>query len=425
MADLKVRLYNVLFGDAILIIVPDHEGDKPRTRHILIDVGNALNKEGGGDFVFREIVEDIRETLNGAPIDLYIMTHEHMDHIQGLAFAEEKEGLPRLPVATAWLTASAEPGYYDKWKDLEMKKRPRSHLEQLKTLDAFISASKRAGNSLPRFAEVMMLNNLNTRKSVDCVAYLRQLATGQTHYIHRGLGKARIKQMHPLQKAVLEVWAPEENTAIYYGRFRPLTLDMESESDAQDGKRTTPQLTTPHPPPGVDAGAFYRLLHARRNGFMDTLKMIDRARNNSSIVFSLEWEGWRLLFPGDAELRSWKQMNKENQLKPVHFLKISHHLSHNGTPDDVLLDQLFPPEMDDGHERAAVASTYPGQYRGIPHKPTLVRLKNRGVNTYLVFEELFAGKPELNPRQAQGYIEFSFPAGGSEIAVARHIFPTE
>src|SRR5206468_9988158 len=54
---LRVRLYNVRFGDAILVTVPDRD---PATnvvtkRHILIDVGNVLNKEGGDDTVFKPV----------------------------------------------------------------------------------------------------------------------------------------------------------------------------------------------------------------------------------------------------------------------------------------------------------------------------------------------------------------------------------
>ena len=51
MDTLRVRAYNVRFGDAILVTVPDRDPatDKTTTRHILIDVGNVLSKEGGDD----------------------------------------------------------------------------------------------------------------------------------------------------------------------------------------------------------------------------------------------------------------------------------------------------------------------------------------------------------------------------------------
>jgi hypothetical protein len=47
--------------------------------------------------------------------------------------------------------------------------------------------------------------------------------------------------------------------------------------------------------------------------------------------------------PGDAELESWDMMQRKcgSELKPVDFLKVAHHGSHNGTPLE-LLDRLLP-----------------------------------------------------------------------------------
>ena len=49
----------------------------------------------------------------------------------------------------------------------------------------------------------------------------------------------------------------------------------------------------------------------------------------------MEVAGRRLLFPGDAELESWAMMFKKcpAEMKPVDFLKVGHHGSHNGTPE--------------------------------------------------------------------------------------------
>ena len=130
------------------------------------------------------------------------------------------------------------------------------------------------------------------------------------------------------------------------------------------------------PPAGVDAGAFYNLVAIRQRGFVDNLLAIDKAANNSSIVFCLEWRGWRLLFPGDAELRSWKEMNKEGALSPIHFLKIGHHGSHNGTPDAELLKKILPVPAPDDRERRASVSTFPDTYSGIPHQETFDELRD-------------------------------------------------
>jgi beta-lactamase superfamily II metal-dependent hydrolase len=94
-------------------------------------------------------------------------------------------------------------------------------------------------------------------------------------------------------------------------------------------------------------------------------------------VFCLEWRKWRLLFSGDAEVRSWKTMKRENVLKPVHFLKVSHHGSHNGTPADDILELILPLVPPDTRARHAAISTWTETYSGIPHTPTNDRLKAR------------------------------------------------
>lgn len=413
MNQLRVRVYNVRFGDAILISVPDSAAGEPRLRHILIDVGNALTGEGGKDFLFKGIVEDIQRTIGEDSIDLYILTHEHMDHIQGLFYAAAKEDVPKLPVDKSWLTASAAPDYYE--RDWPEDRTPKKHLAIYDAIEQFAEARKHAGNALPLAVRAMLLNN-NPRRSADCVNYLRQLATGDTEYVHRGSGAT-----HPFEVAELDVWAPEENTAVYYGRFRPMMLGVEGGPIA--GEDEPPTLTNVLPPRGVDAGSFYQLVAARRRGYVDNLLAIDKSKNNSSVVFCLKWHGWKLLFPGDAEIRSWKEMDRHAQLEPIHFLKISHHLSHNGTPSGALLEKILPMDAPDGKQRMAVASTYPGVYSGIPDVATVDRLSEREMSTVTVHEALAALSDDQSA--TAGYVDFLFPPDGDNIGVVATPFTAE
>ena len=433
---LTVRMYNVRFGDAVFISIPDTENGVPKMRYILIDVGNALSKEGGKDFVFKPVIEDIAATIGDAPIDLYVMTHEHLDHIQGLFYGEAKEGLPRLPVTSAWLPASSEPGYYDRdWPDIDDDGNPlgtpKKHLVMLESsywaIVRYAEAKKNAGEALPAKMQALLLNN-NPRSSAQCVEYLRSLPEQGPLYINRETGDGDQSTMHPFEVARLQVWAPEENSAIYYGRFRPMALGVEGGVEGSIEGADSLRTVVPTPPPGVDAGSFYQLVEARRSGLVDNLLAIDKAKNNSGIVFSLEWQGWKLLFTGDAELRSWREMNKRDALSPVHFLKISHHASHNGTPEDEILEKILPEMPTDTRARAAVASTFPETYPGIPDGFTQERLESRGVTTYKVFEELEDGVhvdgDADNPLQpVLGYLEFAFPADDTTIQVNRHILP--
>ena len=61
MSTLTVRAWNVLFGDAILVTVPDRVLGSccEIRRYILIDVGNVLLGVGGKDEVFESVIRDI------------------------------------------------------------------------------------------------------------------------------------------------------------------------------------------------------------------------------------------------------------------------------------------------------------------------------------------------------------------------------
>jgi hypothetical protein len=70
-------------------------------------------------------------------------------------------------------------------------------------------------------------------------------------------------------------------------------------------------------------------------------------------------------------------MEREGVLEPVHFLKVSHHGSHNGTPDAQILEAVLPARRPDRRKRYAVISTYERTYSGIPHTPTNTKLMAR------------------------------------------------
>lgn len=396
MADtLTVRVYNVRFGDAILVSVPDRDSrtGKTTTRRILIDVGNAPRVagtgEGGEDTVFEPVLADILDVLDGHPLDLYVMTHEHLDHVQGLFYAATR--LPQLAFADrfkvnrVWLTASAHPNYYDADRHPEARRQKLERDAMYARLSAFLALHPAAATQ----GMLEILANNDPTKTGPCVDFLRQLNPAKTTYVHRGM---KLTGKHPFREARLSVWAPEEDTSEYYGRFQPLDEGAVPLLAAAEG--TVPPATatpspqtastpsplaalTPTPPAGVDVGAFLRLLQARRSGIADNLLAIDKAANNTSIVFALEWRGWRLLFSGDAEVRSWKTMAREKVLEPVHFLKVAHHGSHNGTPTDEIFDAILPPSSPDGRNRMAAISTWTDTYSGIPHPPTNARLRSR------------------------------------------------
>jgi beta-lactamase superfamily II metal-dependent hydrolase len=381
-AKLRIRLYNILLGDAILVSVPDSENGKAKTRHILIDFGQKLNNDGSDKALFAPIYDDIVQELNGEPLDLYVMSHEHMDHNQGLLYVSRKDGRDvknDLKVRNVWMTASAAKDYKERF--------PKSEKQKRLALAAFEEAERHlaaAPSEATAFTKTLLaLNNPNATQ--DCVDFVRSLVTeAKTSYLHRGA-----KPKHVFEKAEFTIWGPEEDSSVYYGKKK--IAPLLGAGDETDGD-ITPAETVPLPPPGVDAGAFYDLVNARMSGVGDNLLSIDKAANNTSLVFCLAWNGYKLLFPGDAEEKSWAMMDEQGVLEPVHFLKISHHASHNGTPDATILDKVLPPKAPDKKTRYAAVSTCLDAYPGIPHEETLGEIGKRVKRVYSTLTDSKPGK---------------------------------
>ena len=195
---------------------PDRDGSHEVIRHVLFDVGNVLAGEGGDDAVFEPIVRDILDRLDGRPIDLYVMSHEHLDHVQGLRYAAAR-GLP-APVSFAWLTASAAPDYRARFPTTARKLAiAQDHFEVVKV------AAARRGLLEDPFVRTFLANNDRANTQAD-VEYLRMVAP-VTRYVHRGF-RPRTRIDHPFAEATFRIWGPEEDTTTYYGRVTPFVAKV-------------------------------------------------------------------------------------------------------------------------------------------------------------------------------------------------------
>lgn len=369
MSDLVVRAYNVGFGDAVLVSVPERsEGGGEVVRHLLLDVGNLLAGSANEDTVFRTVVTDIADRTGGI-VDLYVMTHEHLDHVQGL-LAAAKAGVG-LSARYAWLTGSAAPDYYER--------HPKARKRKLGMQMALADAIRRGLADDDPELELTIRNNMSLLPSgvlglstSDYVDHVRALAPAdRTFYVDRTTAP---ESKHPFTEAVIRILAPEADTSDYYRRAASGGSLTASAATTTPEVRSSTTLTTP--PPGVDPGAFFDLLRERTVGSRRRIMEIDAANNNTSVVIEIEWRGWRLLFPGDAELSSWRRMREQGLLRPAHFIKVAHHGSSNGTDVDVI-DDLFPTQPADNRPRHALVSTATGSWESVPSADTLAIYQRR------------------------------------------------
>src|SRR5215207_2983478 len=97
---IRMRMYNVGFGDCFLLRIPTDDGE----RRMLVDCG--YHSQGKGKFTDKDLVNQIKTDLNGEQLDVVVATHRHQDHISGFG---EKDLWKDIAVEEVWLPFTAHP----------------------------------------------------------------------------------------------------------------------------------------------------------------------------------------------------------------------------------------------------------------------------------------------------------------------------
>lgn len=426
---LLVRSYNVGLGDCIYVRVPD-EG---RPKHFLIDCGN---KYGSPD-ALRDAIADLRGNLpieDGAPtLDLLVATHAHEDHVKGF----DPELFQGIRIRRIWLSAATNPDHPQAEGTQALLGFAEQELRRL-------TASE--NRSLAAWAEDLLA--LSKAGGMDALREGLPEANGIAPlYVHADTPAADLAMFED-PKIDLRVLAPMQDVDGYYlGQeledFHAFqALREEAGTSAGGGLRTASR------PNNVSPEDFEVLRRSLGGGALAFVLKSGELVNNTSVVLLLEWRGRRLLFVGDAEVKtayggefregksngSWNVMwakQKEALSRPVDFLKVGHHGSHNATPwttkllkDEPhpvngILDALLPPAEDPEEvpERYAVVSTErTGGYPTIPSPELMEELGRRVRNVHPYKEEPRDGhgvppgrkQPQRTDLEANPWVDVTF-----------------
>jgi metal-dependent hydrolase (beta-lactamase superfamily II) len=303
-----------------------------------------------------------------------VITHEHLDHIEGFYSTKSVFGDPsRMKVDYVWMSLPSDPDYYDDYPSAEPHKRLREMTA------AYHKALTRRSLELAPGFETMLRNNLS---NVDRLNFIKGLANKSVKYLRRG----NRTQNRAFSDATAHILAPEKDMSVYYSSSAHNSVTAMAEALSPTSAQAADWWSFPKAatvddgrPPNLTERDWNQLKAGIEGGGPEAIRTIDKAQNNTSLVFILEVDGKRLLFPGDAEIESWEllQDKASSQMKPVDFLKVSHHGSHNGSLESAM-DKLLP--KSNAANAVVMVSTKSkvyGTVNPVPDEDTLLDLEGR------------------------------------------------
>jgi len=354
---LRVRMYKQGLGDCFLLTFEEKA-------HLLLDCG-TIGATEGKTFGMDRIVEDIVKTVGTGPLVAVVATHEHTDHVSG--FETHIEQLRELGAVESWQAWTEDPSDDDA-RDLEKYKEDlvkatalaAGKLNDVAPQDASLGAMGTAtlkvlefnAAGLKEHPNTAMTNALRLGKNPvflkPGMMFERDWAPGVHFFV---LGPPRDpKALHDMGRpgspelydfsAAVEPDSPGANSRMPFEEML-----RREEYDPETRERCAASYDDP-------AQAWRRIDHDWLGVASDFALQLDSYTNNTSLVLALELDGKVLLFPGDAQLGSWRSWQKlswkvkdstvtaADLFKRTVFYKVGHHSSHNATATTLGLELM-------------------------------------------------------------------------------------
>jgi beta-lactamase superfamily II metal-dependent hydrolase len=438
---LLVRTYNVGFGDCIYIQVPDNGG----YFNILVDCGTS----GAEQSALKPAIDDVGKMLSvqqeaagagksGMHLDLLVITHPHADHIKGF----NPKYFKNIAIKNIWMSVFMRPDH------------PQAG--QAQALAALADRSARRIQSLriglsPE-VQGLLERGVCNKTALDALRVKLPGDNGITPlYVYRDVAKRekKLKKKHHLRytrgttcfegfkdkSTRIRVLAPEWDIDGYY-------LGTETDYQAILGVYDSPmrvralEEARSCKPRNISETDFRTLRDSLLGDALGFAQDDNDLKNNTSVVFLLEWKGRRLLFTGDAEWdgkgvqkgrRSscWdvllaKDKTYGHLARRVDFLKVAHHGSVNGTPffrdqaeGQPVLDKLLPKESGAQIVVSTQAGKHGEEYE-VPYPALLKELGRRAANarSYQNHPDMSAVKQPARTDREEAPIDTLIQAAG-------------
>lgn len=348
---LRVRMYDVGFGDAFLVLIPDGT----RSRKVLFDCGSIAKGSASIADVTRRIVQDVTDPDGTARIDVVVMSHRHRDHVSG--FAEPV--WDQVQVQEVWMPWTEDPKDPLAREIREAQSRLAAHLDKAIQVRLAAAGPETAeGARIASFGEMAMnaLSNEEAMRTLhegfagraqrrflptptpDGSSFETPVLPGVTvHVLGPSRDQSVIAQMDPpAGRSYLRLAEDEADADGPPEPFNPSWWVPEQEYAAESDWQ---HLLTP-----AKDRAKIRNLTADQEGVVAAA--LDGAVNGTSLMLVLQVGKTYLLFPGDAQWGTWRvamsDPDRRALMKRAIFYKIGHHGSHNATPKEFVEEILSP-----------------------------------------------------------------------------------
>jgi hypothetical protein len=340
-----VRSYQVGFGDCFLLSFVY----KTNSRHVLIDFGSTALPESAGKEHLLRVARAIRNDCGGK-LHAVVATHRHADHINGFDPGEQDAG-------SGAIIASLKPDIViQPWTEYpnarEDAKGPTAIGKQsqafLHAIDAFEQVLPTAAHAMtddnlesPLLQQLTFLGetNISNRRAVKQLIKMGE--SGKARFVH--YGSASGLNLPGVRVSVLGPPTIEQSLSI----TRQRRFDPEEFWSLVAGNAVNESGTPAFAPkfrarraPGPARWIIDRLKYLPAEQLLEIVRILDGVLNNTSVILLFEVGRQILLFPGDAQVESWKYAlskvdanpSLRKQLEDVTVYKVGHHGSLNATP---------------------------------------------------------------------------------------------
>lgn len=372
---ITLRTYQVGFGDCFLLTFHYAQGDK----HVLIDFGSTKLPAGAGTRML-DVANDIKDRV-GDDLVAVVATHRHKDHISGFATSKGGKGpgdiirqcKPRM-VLLPWTEQPNLP--VDATAPTAMRSFARDLVNMHTVAEHALEIVAKDGRHMaPTYAEEIEFIGDDNLANKSAIKNLVTMGQRKPLYLSYGKRPSALEKLLPGVK--IDVLGPptleqtetiSTQTSEDPDEFWQLQA-LATELAAGRAKKLFPRYQT-HTEIPPDARWFCdRIDKLTTQQLLSIVRTLDRALNNTSLILLFHARGKRLLFPGDAQIETWRYALREardsarnrRELAATDLYKVGHHGSRNATPRS-LWDQFDKrsTKKTSGTRLKSVMSTLPG-----------------------------------------------------------------